>query len=223
MKKSSEVLGLKVMGIKEGKDKGVVQDIVVNAAQKCVEYLIVKSSRGYGFYGLAYGDVLGIGANFVTTASIDNVKKLYENKEYLEAAETGFYVLGASVLTDSGDIVGEAVDFAFSAPTGQIEALRVDNGEEIDAGKIAALAGSTVFVSEAAPAQPASAAAEQPAPPKISELEVESVKFLTGKTVNSRVESMDGQFVIEEGTLLTQEILEEAADHDALLMLTLNV
>jgi len=223
MKKSSEVLGLKVMGIKEGKDKGIVQDIVVDAAEKRVGYLIVKDSRGYGFYGLAYGDVLGIGANFVTTSSIDNVKKLYENREYLEAAETGFYVLGASVLTDSGDIVGEAVDFGFSVKTGQIETLIADNGAAFPAGKIAALAGSTVFVSEAVQAQPAAVAAEKPAPPKISELEVESVKFLTGKTVSSRVESIDGQFSIEEGTLLTEDILEEAAAHDALLMLTLNV
>ncbi|MEL7610230.1 MAG: PRC-barrel domain-containing protein [Bacillota bacterium] len=219
MKKASEVLGLKVIGIREGSDKGIVQDVVLNAAQKRVEYLILKGSHEYGFYALSFKDVLGMGADYATTSSIDNVKKIYQTKELLEAIENGFYILGAKVLTDSGNILGVAVDFGFSAKTGQIETLTLDNGAEYSSEHIAVLAGATVFVSNAdAPFETAPSEA-----PKISELEAESIRFLEGKTVTSRVESEDGLFVAEEGTLLTAELLQEAAAHDALLMLTLNV
>lgn len=218
MKKATEVLGLKVMGVKEGRDKGVIQDIVINAAKKSVEYLILKDSRGYGFYALAFKDVLGAGADYAVTASIENVKKLYESKELLEATEKGFYILGATVLSNTGDIIGEVADFCFSMKSGQLEKVILDNSTEFTFAQIETLAGSTVFIRlDDAHFE---AATEDP---KLSAIEGESIKFLLGKTVKSRTESEDGKFVVEESTVLTQSILDEAVKHDAILLLTLNV
>jgi hypothetical protein len=41
--------------------------------------------------------------------------------------------------------------------------------------------------------------------------------------MNSDVTSDDGGFKVEKGAVLTDEILDEATKHDALLILTLNV
>ncbi len=218
MKKATEVLGLKVMGVKEGRDKGVIQDIVINAAKKSVEYLILKDSRGYGFYALAFKDVLGAGADYAVTASVENVKKLYESKELLEATEKGFYILGATALSNTGDIIGEVADFCFSMKSGQLEKVILGDGAEFTFAQIETLAGSTVFI-RLDDAQ-SDAAAEDP---KLSQIEGESIKFLLGKTVKNTTESEDGKFVVKENTVLTQSILDEAVKHDAILLLTLNV
>ena len=216
MKKSTEVLGLKVMGIKEGCDKGVIADIVINAQAKKADYLILKDSRGYGFYGMNFSDLLGIGADYAVTASIGNIKKLYESKELLEAAEKGFYLMGATVLSSAGNIIGAVKDFSLDAKTGALDKVYLDNGMEFFADKILSLAGSTVFLAleneEFAPAQPS-----------LSEIEESSVKFLLGKTVTSDVVSDDNAYTVMAGTELTQDVLNEAARHDLLLTLTLNV
>ncbi len=216
MKKSTEVLGLKVMGIKEGRDKGIIQDIVINAAEKSVDYLILKDSRGYGFYGINFKEVLGMGADYAITATIENVKKIYESKELLEVTEKGFYLLGATALSSAGDIIGEVSDFSFNPKSGAIERLFLSNGNEFLADKIAALAGNTAFLNlgdaEFAPEESA-----------YSEIEEDSIRFLLGKSVKTAVTSEDGKFTVSAGTELTQEILKQAAAHDALLTLTLNV
>ncbi len=216
MKKATEILGLKVMGIKEGRDKGVIQDIVINAAEKSVDYLVLKDSRGYGFYGLAFKDVLGMGADYAITATVENVKKLYESKELLEVTEKGFYILGATALSSAGDIIGEVNDFGFHPKSGAIEKLFLSNGTEFLGDKVVSLAGNTAFLNlgeaEFAPEQPA-----------YSEIEEDSIRFLLGKFVKTAVTSDDGAFTVEPGTELTRGLLEQAAAHDALLTLTLNV
>lgn len=215
MKKSTDVLGLKVIGIKEGTDKGVIQDIVIDAQGKKVSHLILKDSRGYGFYGLAFADILGIGADYAITPTIGNVKKLYESKELLEVIEKGFYLLGATALSSGGDIIGEVKDFGFSPKTGALEKLMLDNGAEYLANKIEALAGSTVFLNlsetDFEPMQPGEG------------IDADSIRFLLNKTLKSDVVSEDGEFVAEAGLLLSEEVLREAGKHDALLILTLNV
>lgn len=217
MKRATEVLGLKVMGIREGRDKGIIQDVMINAAEKSVEYYIVKDSRGYGFYAIARKDVIGVGADYAVTPSIENVKKLYESRELLEATEKGFYMLGAAAISNAGDIIGEVNDFSYSGKNGEIQKLFLDNGNEFLADKIAALAGSTVFLNLGDEPFATSVTA------KSMGIEEESIQFLLGKTVKSAVVSEDRQFSVDQDTVLTQEILEEAARHDAILILTLNV
>ena len=215
MKKSTEVLGLKVIGIKEGTDKGVIQDIVIDAEGKRISHLILKDSRGYGFYGLSFAEVLGIGADYVIVPTISGVKKLYESQELLEVIEKGFYLLGATVLSSGGDIIGEVEDFAFNPKGGALGRIMLNNGADFPAEKIESLAGSTVFINlDDAPIE--NALPEEG-------IEGDSIRFLLGKTLRSAVVSEDGAFVAEAGTLLTEDILREANLHDALLTLTLNV
>lgn len=216
MKKSTEVLGLKVMGIREGRDKGIIQDIMINAAAKKVEYYIVKESRGYGFYAITSKDVIGIGADYAITPSIENVKKLYESRELLEATEKGFYMIGSTALSSSGDIIGEVNDFSYSEKTGELQKLFLDNGNEFLADRIATLAANTVFLSLGDDFVPT-------ANTQSMGIDEESIQFLLGKTVRSAVVSEDEDFSVDKGTVLTREILEAAAKHDAILTLTLNV
>ncbi len=230
MKKSSETLGLKVMGIREGLENGIAQDFMIDAAKRTVEYLILKDNNGYGFRAIATGDVLGIGADYIMTSTIENAKKIYESKEILEVIEKGFFILGATVLSSTGDVIGGIVDFSFDEKTGALDTLYLDNGEEYSGNKITTLAGKMVFVDKSgneALRQTVEAVAAAPAveeAPKPSALEEESKAYLLGKVVKNDVESSDGAFRLSAGTVLTEEILEQVAKYnDVLLTLTMDV
>lgn len=147
MKKSSDVLGLKIMGIKEGTESGLIHDFMIDPETASVEYLMIKTERGYGFRALKIADVMGIGTDYVMTGSLENAKKLYESPELLEEIEKGFFMMGTMVLSSSGDVIGSRVqDFIFDEKDGKIHTLLLDNNEEFSADTIASLAGGIVVV-----------------------------------------------------------------------------
>lgn len=267
MKKSSEVLGLKVIGIREGIENGIAQDFMIDTESKKIKYLILKSSSGYGFRVMNVTDVEAIGADYIITGSVENAINIYESKEIMEEIEKGFFILGTTVLSSSGNIIGTVSDFTFEEKTGEMDRIMLNDGHEFAASNIATLAGKMVFINEdGAVSKPASipdeavfeavtieepaVIAEEPAPvfepvmeepvfepvveqiapePEVAEsparsaLEQESINFLLGKTVKSEVLSDDGMFRLEAGTELTEEIINLAEKHDAILTLTLSV
>ena len=49
------------------------------------------------------------------------------------------------------------------------------------------------------------------------------MEFLIGKTLTEDVASADGVFTAARGVILTRDLVEQAAAHDALLSLTMSV
>ncbi|MEG2202518.1 MAG: PRC-barrel domain-containing protein [Christensenellaceae bacterium] len=216
MKKSSEVLGLKVMGIREGLEEGVAQDFMIDSTTKKVEYLILKNSSGYGFRALKISDILGIGADYIMTATVENARKIYESKDILEVIEKGFFMLGTTALSSTGDVIGRVTDFTFDEKSGALEDLVLDDGNEFSAKTIATLAGKMVFIDP-------SGSDVFNTVHKDNTMAEESRTFLLGRTLKGDVISEDGEFKADSGTVLTEEILDAADKHDAVLALTLNV
>lgn len=64
----------------------------------------------------------------------------------------------------------------------------------------------------------------EPAPVQVEvDKDADVKEFLLGLVVTEDVKSEDGAFTVSEGTKLTQDIIDDAAKHDALLSLTLSV
>lgn len=223
MKKAIDILGLKVMGVREGRENGVAQDFMVDPASKDVKYLILKSNNGYEFRALALSDVMGIGSDYIMTATAENAKKMYESRELLEQIEKGFFLLDTTALSSSGDIMGRIVNFEMDEKTGKIGNLELETGAEFPMDKVATLAGRMVFVDPSGANLTRIATADAPPQNEASALEKESYAFLTGKMLTSDVKNEDGSFALVAGTILTEEILGEASKRDMLLSLTLNV
>ncbi len=64
---------------------------------------------------------------------------------------------------------------------------------------------------------------ESKAEPALSEEDAEMRELLLGKRVTKAVESTYGLFSLEEGTLITGAVLDEAQAHDALTLLILYI
>ncbi|MDL2237703.1 PRC-barrel domain-containing protein [Christensenellaceae bacterium OttesenSCG-928-K19] len=208
MKKSSEVLGLKVMGVKEGVENGIAHDFMIDPESRNVKYLMLKTDTGYGFRALETTDIIGVGADYIMTGSVENAKKMYESPELLEEIEKGFYMLGTMMLTNEGDVIGRVQDFVFEEKGGEIFTILLDNGEEYSADVITSLAGGIVVVDlDAQVAAVAPAEEEQPvAVPEMTPVE-DVMEAAIGDSIAEveMPEPMDAVVEEEAGSALEEE------------------
>ncbi|MEG0257385.1 MAG: hypothetical protein RR632_03720 [Christensenella sp.] len=229
MKKATEVLGLRVMGVKEGLEDGTAQDFMIDVNTKSVEYMILKSDNGYEFRALKLSDVMGVGTDYIMTASIENAVKMYESRDILQQIEKGFFMLGTTALSSTGDIMGKVLDFDFDETSGKIHLLYLDNDMQFEMDKVATLAGRMVFIDpngdnmERITGSAQKNVEETPISTYENAVDGESRLFLLGKTTKTDVVSDNGVFHVPAGITLTEEILNVAAANDALLSLTLSV
>ena len=230
MKKTTQLLGLPIMGIKEGMQKGIVTDFMIDANTKKVKYLILREGKSYFFSVVKVEDIFGVGENFVTTPTIENIKALGNTEsEMMEA----FYMEGTTAVSSNGNIIGTIESYDFDEKTGEIISLDLKDGGEIEGDKIATMANDMVFISEegaaSIPAFTQEVKQEKPqadAPEKAEELtdyQKKQREFLIGRKAGADVQSKDGSFKIEKGTVLTDELIEAAEKADVALELTLNV
>ncbi len=217
MKSSSFISKLPIVSVNEGEQIVTIQSLVVSRASKKVEYFTVNGGSGSIVpLMLSFKDVIGIGNDYVVIQSANSIKKLYDNKEFIAAAEEGVVLIGASVMSTAGDILEKVVDYVIDEKTGVIASLTLGNNQEIAGDKLVSISAKFIVVElaggSAAKAPEASAAAVD-----------ENIAFLVGKVVNSDVASGDGEFVIKAGTALTAELVAEAEKRDMMLQLTMAV
>ena len=216
MKSSSFITKLPIVSVNEGEQIVTIQSLVVSRSSKKVEYFTVNGGAGSIVpLMLPFKDVIGIGNDYVVVQSASTIKKLYDNAEFIAAAEEGVVLIGASVMSTAGDILEKVVDYVIDDKTGAIASLTLGNSQEIAGDKLVSISAKFIVVDLEGAAAPAAKAAA----PALDE----NVAFLVGKVVNSDVASGDGEFVIKAGTALTAELVAEAEKRDMMLQLTMAV
>lgn len=107
MKRSEELLGLSVISIEDGKEVGCVNDLVINSAKGCVEYLIIDSGPKYlGTKVLPFKLVEGVGEYAVTILSQSSITDIADQPEINELLEKNVRVKGTKILTKKGKLIG---------------------------------------------------------------------------------------------------------------------
>lgn len=118
------------------------------------------------------------------------------------------------VFVDDGGKTAEELRAGQDAPTETVEKTVADSEPEgVSVGAVLeAVAEAPVEETEA----PAAGA-------ETSDEDAALVEFLLGMTLTDDVTSADGAFTASKGTELTQEVIDDAQAHDALLLLTMSV
>lgn len=112
MKKSVEILGIKVISITEGKQLGTVKELVINPAGGTVSGLIVDDGKWfYGAKVLPFSAIVGIGEYAVTVEHSDQLATVAASPEFISLLDAGIKVIGAKVLTKSGRIQGKISEY----------------------------------------------------------------------------------------------------------------
>lgn len=213
MKLASIVAKLPIVSINEGDQVAIVKNLFINRKTKKVEYLSVVKSAEDAIPGiLCFKDIRGIGNDYIVIPSIGDVKKIQSDDKLVLAMEDCISLGGRTVLSSSGDVFGEIKDYEINKKTGEITKLLLADDQEIEGDTLLTLSPKFIVVS--VPGDEDETA---------TSLDDASMDYLVGKTLTADVTSDDGAFTIEQGTVLTKELIVAAEKNGFLLKLTMAV
>lgn len=213
MKKGLQVVGMPVMGIKEGVQCGIAKSFVVDAQTKKISALILNGDKNeFDLRMIKTSDVLNIGKDFIMTKTAENVKEVV-------SASSLVLLFGMNCVSSTGDVIGKVKDFGFIENTGEIQSLEIDSGLELNGSEIITISNDFIFLGTEIQAQESSPAAGA----GLSAYEQEQREFLLGKTVGANVVDASGKVLIKKGTVITESVLESAQQARVLTDLTLSV
>jgi uncharacterized protein YrrD len=126
MKKNSEIVGLKVISVTEGKELGVVKELVINPASGTVAALVVDDGKWfYGAKVLPFMAIVGIGEYAVMVETSDHLASVSTSPDIVNLLNVGVKIIGAKVLTKSGRIQGKTIEYTID-DAGKIIACEIE-------------------------------------------------------------------------------------------------
>ena len=206
MKKATQTRGLPIMDIAQGVTVGHVDKLIIDPAAKAVVYFTLADNTV-----VRLADCVGIGGDCVVIRSKDAIRKIYDNRDIAEMMDKGRDITGIKVMADSGNVIGEVVDFVYELRSGKLVNVTFNTGAEAEASRVLSINQSLMFVS---------AGEEVPA---VEDSSDDDDAYLLGKAVNADVKSDDGLFALKAGDVITEDVLKQAKAHNALLQLALVV
>jgi uncharacterized protein YrrD len=211
VKKGLQIIGMPVMGIKEGIECGIVKGFVVDAQSKKISSFILKGDKNeFDLRVLKIADILSIGKDFIITKTAKNVKDMGSGGELI-------VLLGMKCVSGTGDVVGNVKDFDFDEKSGEIASLQIDSGTEIEGKEILTISNELMFLSSEITFE------EENTESGFSAYEMEQRQYLLGKTVQTDIVDAKGKIIIEKGTAITEEVIEKARKAHLITELTLSV
>lgn len=112
MKRSEELLGLSIISIEDGKEVGIVRDLIVNPNDRSVECLVVDDGSRYREVKiLPFSMVEGVGEYAVTIQSADAISDMSEHPEIQKLLEQNVHVKGTKVATKKGRLIGSVMEY----------------------------------------------------------------------------------------------------------------
>ena len=112
MKRSEELLELSIISIEDGKEVGIVRDLIVNPAERAVECLVVDNGARYQDVKiLPFSLVEGVGEYAVTIQSADAITDMSEHPEVQVLLEQNVFIKGTKVATKKGRLIGSVKEY----------------------------------------------------------------------------------------------------------------
>lgn len=179
MKKSTDILGLPVISIMEGKELGTVKGLVINPNGGIVTALVGDEVKWYlEAKLLPFSAITGIGEYAVTIEDSNSVTSITTAPEFEKLLSADIKVIGTKVLTKSGRIYGKVTEILID-DAGQITACEIEDvagqSVEIPAQRILTYGKEVLIIKEQADEQASLAAATvvqpiaEPAPVAVPE------------------------------------------------------
>jgi uncharacterized protein YrrD len=252
MKKTQQIIGLPVIEISSGNQLGEVAGIVVNPDQGIVECLLLDRKNWYGeMRALPYSSVQGVGEFAITVLSGSDVSPVSKSPELLSILDRNIQVLKAGVMSRLGRYIGTISEYLVDDKSGKIKGCEVvtEEGDDfIIPGEKVLTYGSKFLIIEdgyenylvkeltetgsdsavkshfARSSQPAAAGEKNQASSDPVEIfEARQRKYLAGKKAAKSITGTGGQVIVEQGDVITEEMIEKALAMDKYIELTMNV
>lgn len=154
MKKSTDILGLPVISIMEGKELGNVKGLVINPNGGIVTALVRDEIKWYlEAKLLPFSAITGVGEYAVTIEDSSSVASITTAPEFEKLLSDDIKVIGTKVLTKSGRIQGKVTEILID-DAGQITACEIEDvsgqSAEIPAQRILTYGKDVLIIKETA-------------------------------------------------------------------------
>ena len=228
MDRVTRIASLPIRDISSGEDCGVAQNILFNTKGALAFLELTKKGLGPAEI-LAISDVVGIGDDYLLIKEKSDIKKisLLDDEKRSELSDS-YVLIGTEVIEVTGNKMGKIVDLEVDK-SGEFSKLILEDGKEIEKAKIRSICEAAVFVDCSG-----SVTEEDKDTSGIIEGTVEETtagteeieetelgKLSVGLIVSKDIVSDDGLFEIKAGSVITEEIIDEASKHDALIAIAL--
>jgi len=114
MKKTGEIIGLPIISIADGMEIGSVKNLIVNAGDRTISYIVIDSGMHVlGAKVIPTDKILGIGEYALTVEDENTISIISKVPAAIELLEKNILVKGAKILTEKGQMAGEVTELFF--------------------------------------------------------------------------------------------------------------
>lgn len=243
METNKTILLREIISLEDRGSVGTITDLLVDYAKKKVSHFCVRDAQTNTLSYLAPGSIVSAGHPYIT---IKNKSVLIPGNSTLTAdiAKNEGSLLNIRMLSAQGDHVDFVKGFEFDPQSGEVSQLETYGSGMVAASSVLFFAkdyvcvdvdqsvGDSLDFSSAAAQQDELPVESAPAPapeppaqekPEQASIDEELSELLIGAVVGEEVTSEDGAFSVSKGTVITEKLLAQAQEHDAVMLLTMSV
>lgn len=173
MKTSTEILGLPVISITEGRELGMSKTLLIDAKNGAVAAITIEDDDWYrGVKLIPFESVIAVGADAITITNSENILTLEDAVDFENLLDENVRIIGTKAITKAGTIQG-SVSEIYVGDDGKVVQCEISDPQgnfldNISAEQISIFGKQVTVIdsgSVAATASPAMPAAETPAAP----------------------------------------------------------
>ena len=173
MKTSTEILGLPVISITEGRELGMSKTLLIDAKNGAVAAITIEDDDWYrGVKLIPFESVIAVGADAITITNSENILTLEDAVDFENLLDENVRIIGTKAITKAGTIQG-SVSEIYIGDDGKVVQCEISDPQgnfldNISAEQISIFGKQVTVIdsgSVAATAPPAMPAAETPAAP----------------------------------------------------------
>ena len=172
MKTSTEILGLPVISITEGRELGMSKTLLIDAKNGAVAAITIEDDDWYrGVKLIPFESVIAVGADAITITNSENILTLEDAVDFENLLDENVRIIGTKAITKGGTIQG-SVSEIYIGDDGKVVQCEISDPQgnfldNISAEQISIFGKQVTVIdsgSVTAPATPAAPAPEMPAP-----------------------------------------------------------
>lgn len=241
MRQSQQLIGMPIISIMDGKEIGKVKSLLVNPESGKVEFLVIHNERWtLGVKVLPFRQVQGLGDYAVMTESESAVIDLSEDTLANELKTKGVSIIGNRVITAAGQFLGEVVEYYVNAESGKVEGCVIEkesNDQQVLNAEFIITMGKEILIVKKESVENLINKSEfdRMSVSQANQEEVDRVDKplifskdtvnITGKRVTADVYDENGDVIVPEGEVVTEDIVERVKriGRNKLVELTLKI
>ncbi|NLI61011.1 MAG: hypothetical protein GX375_06215 [Clostridiales bacterium] len=232
MKKAQDIIGLPIISIDKAVVLGEVKGFLIEPNEGKIKYLLIMDDKWYlGGKLIAFDSILSIGRDAITIHKEEDLQQFSEVQDAIELAEKSITIVGAKVFTEKGQYMGTVTEYFINGRDGKISRYQLDDGRGsilIEHPKIISFGSKALVVEEELVEEKLIEEDQiikktEPTIPSSTQLfEEKQRQFLLGRKAKKRVLDQSGNILLEEGQVISKEILDRIKDKNKIIELTIN-